>query len=498
MKMISQKRALDKIYKRRDRYEIPEWQRGKVWNNQKKQRLIDSILRGWRLPKFYFVKNGETFEVVDGQQRLNAIYDFFANELALTEESAKEFGGPLYKDLKQNYSDAFDDFEIDYDEITEADEDAQKEFFQRLQEGLPLTGSEKLNSVHSKLRDYCTQLAKHEFFKKSVSVANTRLAHFDIVTKVAVIEIEGIDAGLRFEDIKPVFVANNNFSATSASAKRLKAAFDLLAAAFPVGTSALKNRTVVQSFATMACRLVATGKAKGREKGFADFAQYFMEQLGKQIELGQGATDYDYIRFQKSINANVKAGARIRQEILLRKMFLHSPSLAEAFDAAILKESGIGGRVAELGAEIWTRMTNVNASYAAVHGEDLFKATNKTVGALKRIGTPIKDFDEYRNFIGDLYFLFRESIGQRLENHLPQSFIDVNSLRTDLQHDVDHGDKGKVKKKKVKIGLTFSQYAGQPSPEVLDPTRFVLAQVNLLSALEHDLANLPVPAKTVT
>jgi hypothetical protein len=40
------KRALDKIHKRRDRYEIPDWQRDEVWGNTQKQQLIDSILRG--------------------------------------------------------------------------------------------------------------------------------------------------------------------------------------------------------------------------------------------------------------------------------------------------------------------------------------------------------------------------------------------------------------------------------------------------------------------
>ena len=77
MKMTSAKRALDKIYKRRDRYEIPDWQREEVWNKTKKQQLIDSILRGWKLPKFYFVKlEGDQYEVVDGQQRLTAIFEF--------------------------------------------------------------------------------------------------------------------------------------------------------------------------------------------------------------------------------------------------------------------------------------------------------------------------------------------------------------------------------------------------------------------------------------
>src|SRR6185369_12339381 len=105
----AQRRALDKIFKRRDRYEIPQWQRGKVWNDDKKRELIDSILRGWRLPKFYFVKVSEDqFEVVDGQQRLAAIFDFFSNELSLHEDAVSEFGGTQYKTLKSRFSDAFD------------------------------------------------------------------------------------------------------------------------------------------------------------------------------------------------------------------------------------------------------------------------------------------------------------------------------------------------------------------------------------------------------
>lgn len=47
MEMRSEERAIDKIFRRRDRYDIPEWQRQEVWTREKKQRLIDSILRGW-------------------------------------------------------------------------------------------------------------------------------------------------------------------------------------------------------------------------------------------------------------------------------------------------------------------------------------------------------------------------------------------------------------------------------------------------------------------
>src|SRR5438445_2210886 len=99
MKMISERRAIDKIFRRRDRYDIPDWQREEVWDSEKKQRLIDSILRGWRLPKFYFIKASEDgYLVEDGQQRLAAIFEFFSNELPLSADSIKQFGGRFYRD----------------------------------------------------------------------------------------------------------------------------------------------------------------------------------------------------------------------------------------------------------------------------------------------------------------------------------------------------------------------------------------------------------------
>src|SRR5271170_4799151 len=94
MKMISERRAIDKVFRRRDRYDIPDWQREEVWDREKKQRLIDSILRGWKLPKFYLVKgSNDDYLVEDGQQRLTSIFEFFSNELFLNADSAKQFGG---------------------------------------------------------------------------------------------------------------------------------------------------------------------------------------------------------------------------------------------------------------------------------------------------------------------------------------------------------------------------------------------------------------------
>jgi len=494
MKMTPGRRALDKIYKRRDRYEIPEWQRGKVWDTARKQQLIDSILRGWKLPKFYFVKReDDDFEVVDGQQRLTAIYEFFGNELPLSEESAREYGGRLYSDLKQGITDTFDDFEIEYDEIEDGTEEELKQFFQRLQQGLPLTSSETLNSVPSKLVDFCRSLVKHPFFTHSIAVSNTRLGHFDVASKVAAIEVEGIDSGVRFKDMKKVFAAQKSFADTSAVAKRIKSACEFLATAFPAKESALKNRTVVQSILTFACRLVETGRAVGLEQTVAEFVRRFLGELAAQVELGQAATDYNYIRFQKSISANVKRGARIRHEILICRAFMHDSTLADALDPSALVSSGITGRIRELGGAIAAQVSRINSTYSATHGEDLFKPTNRTAQALLKIGKPIKDLDGYTRLMGDLYFLLRESVGTRLAGKWPPSFADVSTLRTDLQHDVDHGEQRKIKAQRKRIGSTFKEYSGVKSPELLDASRFVLVQANLLSKIELDLKNMIIP-----
>jgi Protein of unknown function DUF262 len=405
MKMTAGSRAIDKIFRRRDRYDIPEWQREEVWDPGQKQLLIDSILRGWRLPKFYFIKTSDDeYDVEDGQQRLSAIFEFCSNELPLSADSLKRFGGPLYRDLTQKVADAFDDFEIEYDVIEEATDEELKEFFQRLQAGLPLNSSEKLNAVHSKLRDYCRAISKHPFFKDIVAIKNTRYSHFDIAAKVATLEIEGLETGLRFDDVKAVFESQSNFSASSAVGQRIRHALDFLHNAFKRHGNSLRTRTVVQSLITLTCKLGGTGRYKGLESEVREFFEGFVSELSDQIELGQAASDSDYLIFQRSVNANVKGGAKTRHQILLRKLFSLAPKVADAFDPSIVAESGVVGRINQLGESVTQLIEQINNKYAASKGEDLFKATNKTAQALVRLRKTVKTLDSYKSFVDDLYF----------------------------------------------------------------------------------------------
>lgn len=486
MQMRSDKRELDKIFKRRDRYEIPDWQRDEVWDVPRKQKLIDSILRGWRLPKFYFVVTGpQTYEVVDGQQRLATIFEFLSGELTLSDETAKEFGGATYAELPADVSDEVDDFEIDFDEISDASDEALMEFFQRLQSGLQLNSSEKLNAIPSKLKAFCKKSAAHKFFKDCVAFSDRRYAHFDVMAKVATLEVEGPGTGLRYQDVKQVFESNAGFSDQSQVAKRIKAALDLLAKA-PAGAKTFRNRSITQSFITMICHLQKTTSLSGKEETIGAFAKHFVQALAAEIEKGQDATDTDLIAFQKSVNANVKAGPLVRQQVLLRKLFQFAPELLDVVDTQAVAGANFSGEIATVAKVIRADIEAINDVYAGKHGSDLFKATNKTASAQAVIGEAATSYDAYKALVESMYFLFWEGPGSKIPDK-PSSFKDVNALRTELQHDTDHGDANDVAKKKKKNATVFQKYAGAASPLVAAPARFQVLQLNLLKGIRNDL-----------
>lgn len=256
------------------------------------------------------------------------------------------------------------------------------------------------------------RLTKHPFFDK-VAASDRRYGHFDIMSKVAAIEIDGIDVGLRFDDLRAVFKSQATFSPQSNVAKRLKQTLDFADAGFKEW-ALLRNRTVIQSLLTLVCRLVQSGRSTDKEEEIAAFFSSFIKELNRQVELGHRATDPEYLRFQRTINANARTGARTRQEILLRKLLAYNPAFAEMLDPAVAAESGIQTAAATSAGNIVSLIGQTNEQYAAEKGRDLFKPTNKTAQAQTNLGKPVRDFEGYKSFIEDLYFLFHEGVGSRL------------------------------------------------------------------------------------
>src|SRR5262245_34137240 len=78
----------------------PEYQRRLVWDRQKKSLFIESLLMNIPVPPIFLYENDlNRYEVMDGQQRLNAILEFYENRLTLAGlETWKVLNGLTYSE----------------------------------------------------------------------------------------------------------------------------------------------------------------------------------------------------------------------------------------------------------------------------------------------------------------------------------------------------------------------------------------------------------------
>jgi hypothetical protein len=496
MRIELRSREVDKIHKRRHHYDIPEWQRGEVWSLEKKQLLIDSMLRGWHIPKFYFLKTSdspESWEVIDGQQRLATIFEFLENELSLSEETGSEFGGAYYSDLRPEISDRFDDFKLDYEEVIEADPGEAQEYYIRLQQGLQLTAAEQLNAVPGNLTSFIRRLSKHDFLAKKVAVRDYRLAHFDICCKIVAIDVEGFGMRLRLPELRHFLQSNASFSNRSNVAKRVQRTLDYLnEEIFLEWCPILRNRSLVQSFATLTASMLRCGSATRMGARLKEFFEAFAHDLVREVEKGHSATDKDLLQFQATISANVLTGPHTRHKILLRKLLLFDTTLAEFLGPESVIESDMVASLADMSKAIQDSVYALNTEYSGRRGEDLFKPTNETNQALSALPQPVTTMGEYGTFIDNLYFLFYEGTanGQRFGSTIPEAVTDIRDLRTQIRHDVDHGKPARIRAKHKSVANVLRKYSNVSSPQMVSPESFLLIQARILSALRDMLLKL--------
>jgi len=175
-----------------------EYQRGEVWRPYQKKRLIDSVLRGYPISLIYlhYIKREvaghqrEDFEIIDGQQRINALYEFHEGAFKLfdpvKDESHAQFpnfikalpcpwAGKDFDSVEADIKTRFLETELPVALITTENQNEARDLFIRLQAGIPLNAQEKRDAWPGNFTDFILKVGGkpeiarypgHDFFRR--------------------------------------------------------------------------------------------------------------------------------------------------------------------------------------------------------------------------------------------------------------------------------------------------------------------------------------------
>lgn len=242
----------------------PPYQRKAVWSVKKQQALIDSIFRRYYVPKLVIrevrLNEEKTInEIIDGQQRITSIQNFFNNKFKLPKSLAdihKDLPGKYFEDLSPEFRMFIDkNLNISGDVIKNIEDPKnpihQKiatEIFWRLQQGESLNFMEIAHAqLSSTARNFVVKFSdditfdfenyipidsnknKHSFFK-IIDRKNDRMQHLALMTRFLILEeadnyVDVRDSSI-FEFIDKYIeedgIANESFENTEAAKRCIR------------------------------------------------------------------------------------------------------------------------------------------------------------------------------------------------------------------------------------------------------------------------------------
>ena len=257
----------------------PDYQRPAVWTRAQKQLLIDSMLREYDVPKFYLHRTGkDTYDVIDGQQRLRAIWEFFDGGFALSKNAdavdGYEIKGKKYDELDYDIQDRINSYDLDFVVLDYVEEDEIREMFLRLQNGTSLKAQEKRNAMPGRMGDYVRTIAKHPFFSK-VNFSNSRFT-FDLIAAQMTLLYLNKNSGIcniNDRDLNAMYEENRDFDETSSEARTIIKILDYLDSMFPNKAPELKRYSVISLF-ILIMDMMPNYDIRNREQ---DIAQWFID-----------------------------------------------------------------------------------------------------------------------------------------------------------------------------------------------------------------------------
>ena len=189
----------------------PDYQRmSAVWNLDKRQFLMDTIINDFDIPKLYFHEFPKTkqlddgrmidFAIIDGKQRLETMWAFIdgkfclADDFIFYDDDSIQAAGMTYTDLSAKYpklKTQIDSYTLPIMLVKTDDLDYIEDMFLRLNEAVPLNAAERRNAMGGPLTVGIRKMAAHRFFATKVPFSNNRYQHREVAAKLLLLAYSG-------------------------------------------------------------------------------------------------------------------------------------------------------------------------------------------------------------------------------------------------------------------------------------------------------------------
>jgi hypothetical protein len=181
----------------------PEFQRNSIWPRAAKAYLIDTILNDRPIPLLFFQRISSAqsgrpgYAVIDGQQRLRAIFDFLDDRFRLSESDKKAaYYNKKFAALPQEFQDEINDYDLVVQELSGYSDDDIKDIFVRMNKYVVKLSPQELRHAKAKgkFSEFVERVGKWDFWKTRKVVSAQQLKRMratEFVAELAILLIEG-------------------------------------------------------------------------------------------------------------------------------------------------------------------------------------------------------------------------------------------------------------------------------------------------------------------
>jgi hypothetical protein len=187
----------------------PPFQRGSnVWDRSMKQKLIDTVLNGYDIPKFYLAdtisyqeaSSAGQYAIIDGKQRYAALVGFLNDEFPLATDfvfapdPTVDVSGYTYSQITMVYPEIatrFLRFPLAIMLVRTAEERHINQLFLRLNASKALFSAEKRSAMEGPVVKLIGLLAEHSFFGDCIGFKTNRGENKNLAAKILMFEYDG-------------------------------------------------------------------------------------------------------------------------------------------------------------------------------------------------------------------------------------------------------------------------------------------------------------------